>query len=367
MFTTLRRSTVVAGASLCLAAAGCAAGSTTRPGTEPVAAGAVPAYGVTPPEGKITYPLTVHNCGQALRFDKAPSRVLILNGASVAEVESFIVLGLQNRIAASAQSYGIYEDPAMAPAIAAIPTGGLTTNDNFDVPREQVLAFKPDLVVSTWSGGFDGRSGFATRAELARAGIASWVPPSNCAYGKPDAGEIEKKAYAGQSIESSFEILTELGRIFDVTDKSRQVVSGLRTRLDAVRARVADKPRKNVLVAYPGMSSMNAAGIPAVMASGIANDVIASAGGVNPFAAGGQEGANKLSREQLAVTKVDFLAVGAFTAGEKPDDEAAKLFAAFPQWPASAAKAYTVVADGAYLGPANVLAVEKIAAAVHPD
>ncbi len=367
MFTTLRRSAALAGTSLCLLTAGCGAGSAIGSGAGPTAAGAVSTYGVTPAEGKTAYPLTVNNCGQTLRFHKAPSRVLILNGASVAEVESFIVLGLQNRVAASAQSYGMYEDPAMAPAVAAIPTGGLTTNGNFDVPREQVLALRPDLVVSTWSGGFDGRSGFATRAELARAGIASWVPPANCAYGKADATEAEKAAYAAQSIESSFEMLTELGAIFDVPAKAGQVVSGLRARLETVRARVANKPRKSVLIAYPGMSSMNAAGIPAVMASGIANDVIAAAGGVNPFAAGGQEGANKLSREQLAATKVDFLAVGVFTAGEKPDVEAAKMFAAFPQWPASAAKAYTVVADGPYLGPANVLAVEKIAAAVHPE
>jgi len=103
----------------------------------------------------------------------------------------------------------------------------------------------------------------------------------------------EKQAYAGQSIESSFEILTELGTIFDVPAKATQVVSGLRTRLDAVRAKVAGQATKNVVVAYPGMSMMNAAGIPAVMATGVTNDVIASAGGVNPFAAGGQEAANK--------------------------------------------------------------------------
>ncbi|WP_230859199.1 ABC transporter substrate-binding protein [Actinoplanes aureus] len=355
------------GAALCLVIGGCGTGSAIGSGGEPAAVGAVSTYGVTPAEKTTAYPLTVRNCGQTLRFDKAPSRVLILNGASVAEVESFIVLGLQDRIAASAQSYGAYDDPSIAAAVAAVPTGGLTTNGNFDVPREQVLAMKPDLVVSTWSGGFDAKSGFATRQELAAVGIASWVPPANCAYGKPDATDAEKAAYAGQSIESSFEMLTELGRIFDVSAKAEQVVSSLRARLNAVRARVAGKPKKNVLIAYPGMSMMNAAGVPAVMANGVANDVIASAGGVNPFAAGGQEGANQLSREQLAVTNVDILAVGLFAVGEKADEEATKIFAAFPQWPAATAKAYTYVADGAYLGPANVFAVEKIAAAVHRE
>ena len=373
MITISRRPAALAGVALCLVLAACGSGSATAssagptPNQAPVSSGAVSTYRVTPAEGTTAFPLVVENCGQTLRFDKPPSKVLILNGTSVAEVESFIVLGLQNRIAANAQSYGIYDDPSMAPAVKAIPTGGLTTNSNFDVPREQVLALKPDLVVSTWSGGFDAKSGFATREELTRAGIASWVTPANCAYGKADATEAEKKAYADQSIESSFEILTELGKIFDVPAKATQVVSGLRARLAAVRAKVAGKPTKNVVIAYPGMSMMNAAGIPAVMANGITNDVIASAGGVNPFAAGGQEAANKLSREQFAATKVDFLAVGLFTADEKPDVEATKIFTAFPQWPASSAKAYTFVADGAYLGPTNVFAVEKIAAAVHPE
>ena len=372
MITQVRRTAAAAGMALCLAAAACgsdsasgsSAGLTANQASAPASAGS--AYGVTAAEGTTAFPLVIQNCGQTLRFAKPPSKVLILNGASVAEVESLIVLGLQDRILANTQSYGSYDDPNMAAAISAIPTGGLKVNSNFDVPREQVLALKPDLVVSTWSGGFDAKSGFATREELAAAGIASWVPPVNCAYGKADATAAEKTAYAGQSIESSFEMLTELGTIFDVPAKATQVVSGLRTRLDAVRARVAGQPTKNVVIAFPGMSMMNAAGIPAVMATGVTNDVIASAGGVNPFAAGGQEAANKLSREQFAATKVDFLAVGLFAADEKPDEEAAKMFSAFPLWPASTAKAYTFVSDGAYLGPSNVFAVEKIAAAVHP-
>jgi iron complex transport system substrate-binding protein len=367
--------TILAGVGVlgCLAVAGC--GSSTAPGggsgptpnEAPVSAGATSRYGITKAEGRTTYPLTVTNCGQALRFDKAPSRVLILNGTSVAEVESFIVLGLPDRVLANAQSYGIYDDPDMPAAVKAVAKGGLTLNDKFDVPREQVLALKPDLVVSTWSGGFDAKSGFATRAELAAAGIASWVPPVNCAYGKTNPTEAEQQAYAKQSIESSFEMLTELGVIFDVPGKAEQVVAGLRGRLEAVRARVAGKPRKNVVIAYPGMSMMSASGIPAVWSTGLAGDVIASAGGVNPYAGRGQDAMTELSREEFAATKVDFLVVGLFTAAEKPDAEAAKMFTAFPQWPASTSKAYTFIADGAYLGPSNVLAVEKIAEAVHPD
>jgi hypothetical protein len=157
-----------------------------------------------------SYPLTVDNCGYELTFDAPPERVLLLSGTSVAEVESFIVLGVQDHIVASSQSYGVSGDPAMVEAIAAVPTGGLTLNENSEVPREQVLALRPDLLISTWAGGFDDAIGSITREQLAEAGINSYVPPSNRAYGATDPRPQDQDAYANQSIESSFALLAEL-------------------------------------------------------------------------------------------------------------------------------------------------------------
>lgn len=318
----------------------------------------------TKAEGTTKYPLTIDNCGYPQTFEQAPKKVLILNGASVAEVTSFIALGIQDRILASAQSYGAYDDPGMAAAVKKVPTGGLTSNENFDVPREQVLALKPDLVISAWSGGFDAKLGFATREELAKAGIRTWVPPMSCANGKAKPTAAEKAAYTGQSIESSFELLTDLGEIFDVPAKAESLVGDLRSRLDAVKKRVAGKPTKNVIVAYPGMSSTE---VPAVFNYGITNDVIKYAGAVNPFATRPVEAMATLSREELASTPVDVLGLGVFTVGEKPADAANKLFAAYPQWTASKDSKYVVLGDGPYLGPSNIYAVEKIAEAVHPE
>jgi hypothetical protein len=44
---------------------------------------------------------SIDNCGRTITFDKAPSKVVILNGTSVGEVESFVLLGLQDRILAA--------------------------------------------------------------------------------------------------------------------------------------------------------------------------------------------------------------------------------------------------------------------------
>lgn len=82
------------------------------------------------------YPLTIDNCGREVTFEHAPERVLILYGASVAEVESMLALGLGDRILANAQTYGVSDVDGMVEQIAALPTGGLNLNENFEVPKE---------------------------------------------------------------------------------------------------------------------------------------------------------------------------------------------------------------------------------------
>ncbi|MFI7707776.1 ABC transporter substrate-binding protein [Nonomuraea sp. NPDC049480] len=320
----------------------------------------------TAPAGRTAYPLTFDNCGTRVTFQRPPQRVLILNGTSVGEAESFILLGLEKTILANAQHYGVSDDPSMIAKIKALPTGGLTMNKNFDVPAEQVLKLKPDLVVSTWSGGFDAKKGFATREQLAAAGITSLVNPVNCAMGKPEATPEEKRAFQNQSINSSLEFIGLLGRVFDVQERAFDLIGELRARVEAVRTRVAGRPARKVLIAYPGMAMMNANGLPAVMTGGIYDDVIKAAGGVNAFAGQTGDMTRTLNREQLATAQVDVLVVGLFTPDENAEQEAAELFAAYPHWAASRSRTYTVVSDGVYLGPLNAWAVEKISKVVHP-
>lgn len=343
-------------ATTATAAAGCGGSS---PGADTISPGANAA------PAKTSYPLTFDNCGQKVTFAKPPQRVLILNGTSVAEVESFILLGLQKHIHANAQSYGVSDEPSMIQAIKALPTGGLTMNKNFDVPAEQVLAAKPDLVISHWSGGFDAKKGMATREQLAAAGIATLVNPVNCAYGKPTATKAERTTYKNASIESSHDFLRLLGRVFDVQHKAAQVTGELRRRIEAVRARTASKTPKMILIAYPGMAMMNAHGLPAVWTGGVADQVLKAAGGVNAFAGLAPEAVSSINKEQLATAQVDVLVVGAFQPTEDPAAEARKLFAQYPQWQASKTRSFATVADGVFLGPLNAVATEKLAKAVH--
>lgn len=312
------------------------------------------------------YPVTLENCGYRQTFTRAPRRVVILNGTSVGEVEAFLKLDLGDTVVANAQSYGVSDDPGMVKRIKALPTGGVKMNKNFDVPAEQVMALKPDLVVSTWSGGFDAKRGFATREELHQAGARTLVNPVNCALGKTKPTKAETKAEKSAGVASSFAFMNLLGRVFDKGPQAKRVVGTMRRDITSVERAVDGRTRPRALIAFPGMSMMNSNGLPAVMVGGIYDDVLRKAGTKNSFAGGDKALTSSMSKEQLASADVDILVIGGFTPGEDLDAEARKLFKAYPEWTASKKRRYVKVSDGVYLGPNNHLGVRKIAKAAHP-
>lgn len=313
---------------------------------------------------KTTYPVTIENCGRKLTFAKAPERTLILNGTSVGEVESFIVLGLQSRIVANSQFYGVSDDPTMVAEIGKIPTGGLKLDSStFEVPREQILGQNPDLVVSTWAGGLTPEMGTLSRDDLDKLGIASYITPSNCAYGDPAASAADQAALKAQSWKSSYELIRDLGVIFDVQEKAEAYIAESQARIEKV-VKPATGKTVHVLIAFPGMSMMNKNGLPAIFGGPLYDSIIGAAGGVNSFAGMQFTDMSSINAEQLAAAQVDVVAIGLFQPTENAELFANDLFAQYPQWNASKSKNFVTVSDSIYLGPLNAIAVENLAKAI---
>ncbi len=329
--------------------------------TEPMAADTTMAPDMSMPmESMATeYPLTIDNCGREITFDAPPEKVLILNGTSVAEVESFIALGLEDHILANSQTYGQTDIDGMVEKIAALPTGGLTLNENFEVPKEQVLALEPDFVISTWAGGFSEAMGSATRDQLDEVGIASYVSPVNCAYGDEDPRPEDVEANANQTYQASFDLLRELSVIFDVQDRAEAFITDAEAQIAAIQKPEGEPV--HVLLAYPGMSMMNANGIPQVFGGPFTDSVIEAAGGVNAF-----DGlptfadSASITAEALAAADVDVLLVGVFLPEEDADLYAQDIFAQYPQWDAAKNNAYASIAESFYLGPYNAVGIQKL-------
>ncbi|MFC0598084.1 ABC transporter substrate-binding protein [Streptomyces palmae] len=338
---TKRPATAALAGLLCLATAAC--GTPASPTANSPGDANVPGY-----------PVTLRNCERTTTYTKAPSRVVVMNGASVAEVSSLLALGLGDRIVANEQSYGRSEVPGRAEAIRKLPDGNLTLNDAFDIPRESMVGLRPDLVLSTTSYGFDAKNGFATREDLTSVGANTYISPQGC---DQDTSHM--------TVEDSYRLLADLGKIFHVSDRADRIVAASRKRIAAVSTKVKGKDRPNVMVLFANMS-MGGNDFSSIAANGIWNDILAKAGGRNAFAATSRTTFADLSKEKVAAERVDALVVISYNDPD-PEAYARKLLKEFPQWPAAKNQRSLVLSDSIYLGPSNDLAVEKIARMLHPD
>jgi len=300
------------------------------------------------------YPVTLKNCGRTETFTKAPSRVVVMNGASVAEVSTLLALGLGDKIVANQQSYGMSEVPGRAKAIKALPTGDIKLNEAYDIPREAMIGLRPDLVLSTTSYGFNEKNGFATREQLAQVGANSLVSPQGC-----------DDDPAKTTIADSYTLLRDMGKVFDVGARAQKLIAASRKNIADVSAKVTGKKRPKVMMLFSNMA-MGGNDFSSVVANGICSDILAKAGATNAFQNASKTFFADLSKEKVAATDVDALVVIGYNDPD-PAAYAKKLLKEFPQWPAAKNNTYVVLSDSMYLGPSNDLAVRKIAKALHPE
>jgi iron complex transport system substrate-binding protein len=184
-----------------------------------------------------SYPLTIENCGADIVIEKAPRRAVGLGQNST---EIMLMLGLADRMAGSA----IWVSPVL-PELAA---------DNDHVHRisgrtpnfEAVVAREPDFIAAQFltSIGPQGRVG--TRQQFSDLEIPSYVSPTDCTVTDNAVSDGARKQMF--TMDLLYKEIDELSRIFDVADRGKALVADLRTREEAVRARVADKAKDVSLV-----------------------------------------------------------------------------------------------------------------------
>ncbi|MFJ9351066.1 ABC transporter substrate-binding protein [Streptomyces sp. NPDC101237] len=331
-------------ATLCLLTAACGSSSDDKASADTAGAAA----------SKSGYPVTLDNCGQKETFRKAPSRVVVMNGASVAEVSTLLALGLGDRIVANQQGYGMSEVPGRAAAVKKLPTGNVKLNDAYDIPREAMLGLRPDLVLSVTTYGFDQKNGFATREQLAQVGAHSYVSPQGC---DDDPSRM--------TVADSYRLLRDMGKIFHVSDRAEKLIAASEKSIAAVSKKVAAQKKPKVMVLFSTMS-MGSNDFSSVLANGIVNDILAKSGGTNAFSHTTKAAFADLSKEKVAATDVDAVVVISYNDPD-PAAYAKKLLKEFPQWPAAKSTTYVTLSDSMYLGPSNDLAVAKVAKMLHPD
>jgi len=332
-------------AALCLLTAACGSSSSDDKASDKTTEAAASTSG---------YPVTLDNCGQKETFQKAPSRVVVMNGASVAEVSTLLALGLGEKIVANQQGYGMSEVPGRAAAIKKLPTGDVKVNEAYDIPREAMLGLRPDFVLSVTTYGFDQKNGFATRDQLKQVGANSYVSPQGC---DDDPSKM--------TIADSYRLLRDMGKVFNVRDRAEKLIAASEKNIAAASAKVKGEKKPEVMVLFSNMS-MGGNDFSSVLANGIVNDILAKAGATNAFSDTTKATFADLSKEKVAATDVDAVVVISYNDPD-PAAYAKKLLKEFPQWPAAENTTYVTLSDSMYLGPSNDLAVEKVARMLHPD
>jgi iron complex transport system substrate-binding protein len=169
-------------------------------------------------QGATEYPLTLDNCGTEVTIDAAPQRVVSLDQNST---EILLSLGLEDRIVGTAS----WTDPVLDSLAAA----------NADVPRladnaptyEVVLGADPDFVTASFGRHFN-EGGVAPRDRFAETGVASYLSPTDCDNGTSINGGGTRTTPL--TIDALYQEITELGEVFDVSDRAATLVADLQAR-----------------------------------------------------------------------------------------------------------------------------------------
>jgi iron complex transport system substrate-binding protein len=180
---------------------------------------------------------TVDDCGTAVPVGDPPERVFaVFHNA----VELAHALGMSDRLVGTA-----YLDNPVLPAYAEAQAA---TRYYETIPsREEMLARRPDFVISGFTGAFTPEA-FGTRAELADIGIRTWLSRALCPT--EDGAGQDDLAVDHVPLAMIYDEILDLGAVFDQTERAERLVDGIRREIDRVTAAVADvddRPRVAVL------------------------------------------------------------------------------------------------------------------------
>jgi len=189
--------------------------------TRPVQAPS-PADSLTQNSTNLAYPITIESCGEEVVFDTIPERVLSFD-TNMTEI--MLALGLQDRMV----GYWISGVPVAEEYQEQIEDIPLISTETWPPPAmETILSFDPDFVFGAWNYNFSEESG-VTPEKLATAGVKSYVLTESC---------IATGMRPSESIESTYEDILNLGRLFGVEDRAEMLVGQMRADIATVQERI---------------------------------------------------------------------------------------------------------------------------------
>ncbi|NTU79704.1 MAG: ABC transporter substrate-binding protein [Chloroflexales bacterium] len=200
--------------------------------------------------------VTIENCGVTQTYESAPKRAVTMN-QHVTEV--MLALGLQDQLVGTA-----YLDDAILPEFQAAYEAIPVLSDQYPA-LEVLLAAQPDFVYGGFRSAFKEDSG-RTREALVSSGANSFLSSEYCATGPV-------------TMETVYGDIRNIGAIFGVPERAEVLVGEMEAQIAAVQAKLPPGEAPRVFVYDSGEDAPFTSG-----GIGIANTIIALAGGENIFA-----------------------------------------------------------------------------------
>jgi iron complex transport system substrate-binding protein len=242
-------------------------------------------------------------------------------------------------IGAGSSVIGVSNFDAFPPDVGRLPRVGAL----LDPDTERILSLRPTLVAIYGSQ-------TALQAQFRRAGIRTYV-------------------YRHGGIPTIYESLQELGDATNHRPQADRVVRDLRARVDAVRTRVAGRPRPRVLLVI-GRQPKTLREIYVSGGRGFLHEMLDIAGGHNVFADVARESAQPSQETLIARAPevvIEVHAEGMFKTSTAEAERA--VWSALPSLPAVRHRRVHVLI-GQYLvvpGPRFAEATETLARTLHPE
>jgi iron complex transport system substrate-binding protein len=207
----------------------------------------------------LAFPVTVKSCNREVTFDAAPTRA-IANDVNL--IEMMLALGLRDRMVGYTGVSGWKTlDPELREGIAELPELSAKYPS-----REVLLGAEPDFFFAGWNYGMT-VGGEVTPETLEPLGIKTYELTESCIFVGPKAKSSMQDLYAD---------LLNLGTIFGVEDRAKDLVAGYEAKLAAVTAKVDRSTPLRVFVYDSGEETPFTAG-----AYAIPTALIEAAGGRN--------------------------------------------------------------------------------------
>ncbi len=298
------------------------------------------------------YPVTVTSCGVPVTYDRAPQRAV---SNDINTTEDMLALGLESHMVGD---FGAVGDGPVGHPIPPQYQAGFAKVRDVDPQNyftlEELIGLRPDFLFAGWNYGLQVGTNY-TPTYLARFGIKTLVLTESCAHVQPGTNSV--------SINDTYQDLRNLGAIFDVEARARQVIAGMQAQVAAVRAKVAGLKPVTVFdydsgeaapFTGPGLAEVNA--------------LISLAGGTNIFASLKQSWTS-VSWEQVVRAQPECIIIndyGTPTAAQK--EKFLETFAASKNLPAVRNRCFLPLSyDEVTPSPRNAQAVLAIARLLHPS